>query len=364
MVMPKELPKPAQFSGLCGHRLVNVIAPTDAFHFHFSTPWGLHMTIRGNIMNAKPLALAALFAAAAIGQASAADLPLKAPPPPPVAPFFFVNDNSISYHYEFDATNPGAGKTPKNVLTFTHFDVWAYGTNFFNVDWLKATNARTPPLGTPAAPCDTFPAGTPTTCAGYTEIYGLFRSTFGWNQLFNTKAFSMGPLTNIEFVVGADLNTDNTTLGSAKRSIQGGLQFDFAAPYKGFLNVGVFAYKEWQNDGFASTFPVALYVQPLGFLPPSVPLTFKSFAVIHGDKGCGEPCGPGSPGLTRTTEYLTQQTLALDVGQMAWNKPGQLSVWGAYRYWKNKFGIAEIQGGVPFVGTVENQFIAGVTMTF
>src|SRR5205807_3993810 len=101
----------------------------------------------------------------------------------------------------------------------------------------------------PAAPCDLTGANF---CPGSTEIYGLFRSTFGWNQLFHTKAFAMGPLTNIEFVVGADFNTDNTTLGSAKRSIQGGLQFDFAAPYKGFLNVGVFAYKEWQHDGFAS----------------------------------------------------------------------------------------------------------------
>ena len=62
-------------------------------------------------------------------------------------------------------------------------------------------------------------------------------------------------MSNIEFALGADVNTDNTTLGSAKRSIQGGLQADFRAPYTGFLNIAVFAYKEWQHDGFASTFP-------------------------------------------------------------------------------------------------------------
>jgi hypothetical protein len=45
-------------------------------------------------------------------------------------------------------------------------------------------------------------------CPGYTEISGFFRSTFVWNQIFNTKAFSVGPLTNIEFAVGADANTD------------------------------------------------------------------------------------------------------------------------------------------------------------
>ncbi len=95
---------------------------------------------------------------------------------------------------------------------------------------LKATNGRVPPFGTPAAPCDqgppVFPPGAEI-CPGYTEIYGFARSTLGWNQLSGTKAFSIGPLTNIEFAFGADANTDNTTLGSAKRSIQAGLQFDF-----------------------------------------------------------------------------------------------------------------------------------------
>jgi hypothetical protein len=257
---------------------------------------------------------------------------------------------------------------------FTHFDVWAYGTNFFTVDWLKATNGKAPPNGAPAAPCDRL--GT-SDCSGFTEIYGLFRSTFGWNQIFNTKAFAVGPLTNIEFVVGSDLNTDNTTLGSAKRAIQGGLQFDFAAPYKGFVNVGVFAYKEWQNDGFAALGTVnpsgkvdfdttwaleMLYVQPLAFQP--LPLTFKSFAVIHGPKGCGEPCGPAGPGLVRTTEYLTQQTLALDVGKLAWGKADQFSVWTAYRWWKNKFGIDPNQPGFSFSNTVESTWLTGATWTF
>ena len=319
-------------------------------------------------------ALAFAFAATA---ASAADLPVKAPPQPPEAPFFLVNLNSLSYSYAFTANNPGAGKTPKDIVSFTHFDVWAYGTNFFNVDWLKATNGSNPPNGTPAAPCDFVPGRTG--CSGYTEIYGLFRSTLGWNQIFNTKAFAVGPLTNVEFVVGSDVNTDNTTLGSAKRAIQGGLQFDFATPYKGFVNVSFNAYKEWQNDGFAAngvggnlnpsgkvdfdtTWAIeALYSQPLAFQP--LPLTFKSFVVIHGPKGCGEPCDPG-PGLKRTTEYLTQQTLFLDVGKLAWGKADQFSVWGAYRWWKNKFGIDPNQPGFSFSNTVESTWVTGATWTF
>jgi hypothetical protein len=51
---------------------------------------------------------------------------------------------------------------------------------------------------------------------------------------------------------------------SAKRSIQAGLQFDFETPYKGFLNVAAYAYKEWQHDGFASTFPFQPIPNPSG----------------------------------------------------------------------------------------------------
>jgi len=40
----------------------------------------------------------------------------------------------------------------------------------------------------------------------------------------------------------------------------------------------------------------ALYVQPLGFLPEYLPVTFKSLAVIHGPKGAGEiECRSASP---------------------------------------------------------------------
>jgi hypothetical protein len=267
-------------------------------------------------------------------------------------------------------------------LFFSHFDVWTYGTNFFNVEWLKASNGIAPPFGTPAAPCDqNGPLDPPGSqrCPGYTEIYGFFRSTLGWNQLSGTKTFSIGPLTNIEFIVGGDLNTDNTTLGSAKRAIMGGLQFDFETVNKGFFNVAVMGYKEWQHDGFASTFPFQPipnpsgkvdfdptwaveinYSQPLG----SSPFKYKALVVMHGPKGCGEPCQPLGPGLVRTTEYLTQQVLVFDVGQAFWNLPQRYVIFGGYRWWKNKFGISPDQPNGYFVGTTESTWFAGTAMKF
>ena len=309
-------------------------------------------------MTCRNVLIAGLFLAATAGFANAADLPTKAPEStaPLDPPFFIVNNNSIGYSYAFTATDPGAGTTPKNVLTFTHFDVWKYGTNFFNLDYLKATSSSTPTA-----------QGT----QGYSEMYGVLRSTFGFNEIFNTKAFAVGPLTDVSLLVGADLNTDNSKLNSEKRSIEAGIQFSFMAPYKGFINLTPTVYKEWQHDGFSAikgTNPSGdvdfdttwgfewLYVQPLGFLPPSIPLTYKFFGTIHGEKGTGE----GTAEAPRQVEYYLQQNLSLDVGKMLGQRPDLVSLWAGYRYWYNKFGLNN--NLVPYA--IESTWLTGVTVAF
>src|SRR5258708_22740508 len=131
----------------------------------------------GDTMYRSTITLAAIFAAAVSGSAGAADLPVKAKPIKATeAPYFLVNENSLSYHYEFTATNPGAGRTPKHVGTFSHFDVWAYGTNFINIDLLKATSTRTPSVGGVGGQFACFGGNNlPTPCSGYTEISSFFR---------------------------------------------------------------------------------------------------------------------------------------------------------------------------------------------
>jgi hypothetical protein len=87
--------------------------------------------------------------------------------------------------------------------------------------------------------------------------------------------------------------------------------------------------------------------------------------VVHGRKGGGEPCLPTGPGLQRTAEYLTQQLLVFDVGQVAWNLPQRFVVFGGYRWWKNKFGIKPDQpGGVTIVGTLESTWLAAAAVKF
>jgi hypothetical protein len=367
------------------------------------------------------LTVAALATFAPTGFASAADLapmPVKAKPVADV-PFFFVIDDRVTYSWMPKGTDPGYfsvrpdgsinGTTAKSVYSFTHFDAWGYGTNFFNISLLKSGH------NDPAAPCTN--AGviqtggfggplTPADCAGASEIYGFFRSTFGFNEIFGTKAFSMGSLHNISFEIGADANTENNTVAPAKRDFVAGLQFAFDLPYKGFFNVAPLAYKEINHNGFnqcGSAFagPVpgvscltdgntdyhttwaveTNYYMDLGFLPPSMQyFAISGRAAWYGPKGDANSLpalsGPGRLSTATKTEFNSEPIrLTFDASKAVWGpKYAQfVTTWVAYRYWQNKFGLDHnAMPGVCTLGATgqstntctESTVYAGVTVKF
>jgi hypothetical protein len=325
-------------------------------------------------MNLRRLVLAAGLGASA-SSALAADLPPSAAP----APIFIVNNNTFSLSEQFTATDPGVpGKTAKTVINFTHFDVWGYGTNFFTIDVLKSDRHD------PASPCGNFLAPQ-LGCEGATEIYGLFRSTIGFNQVFGTKAFSMGPLSNVSFEFGGDANTENTFLAPEKRDVVGGLEFTFDLPFKGFLNVSPLVYKEWNHNAFVTpafaapgirsgitdfspTWAVETnYSMDLGFFPDWLPLNFSGYSNFYGPKGTGvDGRVPGTP--PTAVEFNSQQKLTLDVGKMIAGptRSHVLDLWVAYRYWQNKFGLDHTKSVcVTAKGScTESSFVSGVSVTF
>jgi hypothetical protein len=353
-------------------------------------------------MSYRSFVLAAGFAVATAGSAFAADLPAMPVKAKPVAdvPFFLVNDNRLTYAYQFTATSPGAtDKTAKQVYAFTHFDVWAYGTNLINLDLLKSDHRD------PASPCPIFgvPAnqtfGAPGTCAGAAEFYGLIRSTFGWNQIFNTHAFTMGPLQNVSFVVGADGETENQFLAPNKKDIVAGLQFAFNLPYKGFFNVNPLYYQEWNhntfvtpafvgagftgipdgNTHFRGTWAVEMnYYMDLGFLPESLQyFAISGRAGFFGPKGSGAWGGFTLPATNNTKTEINSEPIRLtfDASKLIWGpKYGHfLDLWVAYRYWENKFGLDDgnranlvcyTAGGVNNKSCTEKSLYSGVTVKF
>ena len=360
----------------------------------------------------RAIAAAALSLAtlAPAGFASAADMAAKAIKPPPDLPFFLVIDNRVTFSYIFSGTDPGVfstrpdgtidGKTPKQVYSFTHFDAWAYGTNFFTISMLKSGH------NDPASPCiqpgltASFGAGD---CAGATEIYGLFRSTFGFNEIFNTKAFSIGPLHNVSFEVGMDANTENNYLAPAKRDVVAGLQFAFDLPYKGYLNVAPLLYYEFSNHNAflqcGTVFPVGQvagvscspdgntsykptwaveinYYMDLGFLPENMQyFSISGRAGWYGNKGNqNEPLEVASGGTATAIELNSEPIRLTFDASKAFMGPKYshfVDVWVAYRYWQNKFGLDHNTSpaclaapGVSNHSCTESSLYSGITVKF
>jgi hypothetical protein len=381
------------------------------------------MSFRKLVTAAVALAVAAL---ASTSLARAADLPTKAVKKVPDLPFFLLIDDRVTFSWMPQGTDPGVWSikpgskgvidpfTAKQVYSFTHFDIWQYGTNFFTISMFKSDH------NDPANPCTNagvvFNPGTgvatPAACEGATEIYGLFRSTFGWNELFNTKQFTMGPLHNISFEVGMDANTENNYLSPAKRDVVAGLQFQFDLPYKGFFNVAPLMYWEFANrnaftqcgggfggpivypapgancliDGnrsFKPTWAVETnYYMDLGFLPESMQyFSISGRAAWYGTKGTennplpfAQPFVAAFPNARTAVEFNSEPIrLTFDASKAMWG--GKYShfvdVWVAYRYWQNKFGLDHAASTVclfsPTVSNgscTESTVYSGITVKF
>jgi len=331
-------------------------------------------------------ALAVAFAATTLaGSAFAADMPVKAPAMKDI-PFFLVNDTSVSFTWYPSATDPGvpgggiAGNSNafnKYAFSVTHFDVWSYGTNFFNIDILKSDNNN--PVNDQFNPRAT----------GAVEVYAFGRSTLGLNQLSNSKMFSSFLFKNIEFEFGGDINTENDGLGPQKRDIVLGGQFDLNLP--GTVNLSVLAYKEWNNNNFWVV-PNAfsgerefqwiprlelLISEPLTFLP--WPITWNSFTGVNFPKGtgitqahlnalCAGACtGPNPFNAFSKTEIFEDNRLTLDVSKLAWGKAGIWDAYVGYRYWYNKFGTdhnAPLFASIAPGTSVESTAYIGTTYHF
>jgi hypothetical protein len=376
------------------------------------------MRLMGVLMSFRRIALAGamlpLILVSQVGMSLAAD---QDPPPvkanaKPVAdvPFFFVNDNRFSYAFEPKGTDPGAfslrpngtfdGTTAKQVVNFTHFDVWAYGTNFITMSVLKSDS------NDPVAPCSNagvLLSGTTANCAGAVEFYGLLRSTFGWNELFNTRAFAMGPLSNISFEVGADDETENSLFAPQKHDLVAGLQFAFELPYKGYFNVAPLFYKEWNHNAFnqcglfgpgtpgvtctstgnvdyKGTWAVETnWFMDLGFLPENMRyFSISGRAGWYGPKGDQNAplvgTGVGINSTATKTEFNSEPIrLTFDASKAIWGPKYShyLDFWVAYRYWQNKFGLDHnaapgicTVNGVSTNSCTESSVYTGVTVKF
>ncbi len=248
----------------------------------------------------------------------------------------------------------------------------------------------------------------PASCAGASEIYGLFRSTFGFNEIFNTKAFTWGPLHNVSLEVGMDANTENRYFGAAKRDMVAGLQFAFDLPYKGYFDVAPLVYWEFANHnsfGMRRRLDYSRHSRPdlphrrqhqlqadlgdqtdyymdLGFLPDNMQyFSVSGRAAWYGPKGTDTqplPVLPGNGVFNTKVEFNSEPIrLTLDASKAVWGPKYShfVDVWVAYRYWQNKFGedhnapsaaCSATVGGVtrPSGACTKSSLYSGITVKF
>jgi hypothetical protein len=308
------------------------------------------MSTRSSSLSITTAALAAVTWA---GSALAADLPVKAPAPAPESPFFIVNDNSVSFTWAPSATDPGVDINGHSAFSkytgeFTHFDVWQYGTNLIDLNYIKS-DGNDPVQGVPGA-------------TGAVEEFALWRSTLGGNQLTHSKMFSSFLFKNIELEFGGNFNTENNQLSPSLQAYVIGPRFDFNLP--GQVALAVLAYKEFNHNQFLATgaftgdtdFKWAPRLElditePLPFVP--WPVTFINHTAVTFPKGAGISqanmnalCALPPNDCTQSnalsqftkTEVRADSRLSLDASKLWFNKPGIWDVYVGYRYWYNKFG--------------------------
>ena len=361
----------------------------------------------------KSALLAAAVSVVAIGYANAADMPLKAPPPTPTPPFFIVNDTSISFTYFPNATDPGVSGSSNSVPggvsgqgnsfaryqgSLDHFDVWHYGTNLIHAEF-DQYGPQDPNEGIPGT-------------AGSREFFGFAQSTFGWNELTNSKAFSNLITKDVSLMFRITGGVQDDFLSEQTTQYAPGLMFDLNLP--GVVEVGITAYKEFTHNSFDACGPAgfgdqqspaaglgggtcigggsfsgdrdfewtwklfSFISEPLTFLPPSMPITWVNILNVTGPKGtgistanclavgCFGPAGAFNNNETKT-EVFEDTRLSLDASKVFWGKPGIWDLYGGYRYWYNKFGTnhsADLFSTIAPGTSIESTAYVGTTYHF
>jgi len=374
------------------------------------------MTSIYQTMSLKKVALAAAFAVSAGSVALAADMPIKAPPKVKEVPFFFVNDTSISGTYFFRSTDPGVsgnsnivpGGTAGLGNTFyraqgsiDHFDVWEYGTNLIHLE-ADQYGPKDPILGEPGA-------------VGSREFFGFAQSTFGFNELSHSKAFSNFLTKDVSFMFRITGGVQDNFLSEQTTQYAPGLWFDLNLP--GTVGVGITAYKEFTHNEFNACGPAGFgdaqspaaglgggacgapaaggtfsgdrdfewswkffyfFSEPLTFLPPSLPVTLVGFGSVTGPKGTGISTANclavgcfGAAGAFNNNESKTESfnnvQLVFDASKVFWGKPGIWDTYVGYRYWMNKFGTnqnAALFSTIAPGTSVESTVYLGTTYHF
>jgi hypothetical protein len=255
------------------------------------------------------------------------------------------NTNSLAYWYGanyrtpfvLDPSTHKAADIARNTIEFTHVSSAGMLNNFANVSVAMSDMAE------PAA------AGG----AGATEVYVILREGIGLNELAHSSAFTKGPLRNVAFEVGANLETKNSSFSPAERTLYAGPKFVFAVP-KGYFNVGVHFRQEWNHEavlGKAEHYTPNFNIEPTWMLPFRIG---KAQLAFSGVAEYNSPKGIDSFGSPTVSEYLVKGVVAVDIGALLMHKPQLVDLNAGLWGWHNEYGKPAADPGAkqltPLIG--------------
>lgn len=247
------------------------------------------------------------------------------------------SDSFLGYRYGTQFHEPSNTKdVRKHVLQYSQASGYSVGQNFVNLDILQSDK------NDPSSGGDT----------GATEFYLTYRHQLHLGKLLE-RDLSFGPVKEVAFTAGFDLNTKNTTFAPRKRLLVAGPTLKFNVPNNGFFDLSLLAGKEWNHCGLGSCtdhehgFDNQLILSAAWGLPfqaGPVPLKFQGFINYNTEKG------KDYAGVKTEAETLMRTSLMVDVGQLAAGRKNTLLVGVGYEMWLNKFGNHATAAGVTKPG--------------
>jgi hypothetical protein len=244
-----------------------------------------------------------------------------------------------SYHTPF-VVNPATGKAAdiaRNSIEYTHAGAIGILSSFADVT-MNQSNMAEPAAG----------GGT-----GATEVYAILRPGISLNGLTRSNTFRKGPLRDVAFEVGANLEAKNSSYAPGERTLYIGPRLEFALP-RGFFNVGLHARKEWNHEGVlgkSEDYDPDFNIEPTWLIPfalGKLHLAYSGFADYNTSKG------RDSFGSETVPEFLVRNSLGVDIGAPLFGRAQLLDLHGGFWYWHNEYGKPSSDPGAtqmtPIIG--------------
>jgi nucleoside-specific outer membrane channel protein Tsx len=236
------------------------------------------------------------------------------------------SDTSVSWRYGSRFAEPfNPDHIDKHIVALTHASGYKYGSNYFNLDWLKSDSNDPRSLGS---------------SAGAEEAYLLYRHTLDIGALLG-RELRLGKVKGVGLTAGFDLNTKSDVgYNSRKRMLVVGPTLMWDVP--GFLSTSILLTRE-SNAPSGAFAPISdvrgrykYENHPMLNLSWGIPLSerwaFEGYANFIAEKGLDETGNPTG------AETNIDMQLMYDVGAHFGHKKNRFRVGLEYQFWNNKFG--------------------------